>query len=68
MVEHTFSIGAYYCIARYDGPVPAPEFVQLDLWWSPHTPDWDSLSEAEMDAYEAEREVFLAKVLRAGVQ
>jgi hypothetical protein len=44
-IEHTFQVGRYRCIARYDGPVPVPgPVLRTEYEWSPHPPDWDRAS------------------------
>jgi hypothetical protein len=68
-IEDTFQVGRYRCVARYDGPVPAPgPILRIDCEWAPTTPDWDSLTPAELAAYKAASNAFSARVLNAGVQ
>jgi hypothetical protein len=68
-IEHTFQVGRYRCIARYDGPVPVPgPVLRTEYEWSPHPPDWDRLTPTERAAYESASRAFSARVLNAGVQ
>jgi hypothetical protein len=69
MIEHTFRVGRYRCVARYDGPVPVPgPILCAEYEWSPDVPDWEELTPAEREAYEAVSRAFQARVLKAGVQ
>jgi hypothetical protein len=72
MIEHAFRIGRYRCVASYDGPVPVRDdgsatVLRTDFEWAPDVPDWSRFTAAERQAYAAEADAFLAKVMKAGV-
>jgi hypothetical protein len=71
MIEHSFRVGRYRCVARYTGPVPVPvsmDILLAEIEWTPDVPDWEALTPAERRAYEEAGETFEAKVRKASLQ